>query len=80
MKYIELFENDIGFSDTYSRNDSSENVIDKRKLSDTRKPRLMLKDINRLKKIREVRRLELIQQGKILNIMFSSDEEENSGF
>lgn len=49
--------------------------------SDTRKPRLTLKEINKLKKIRAVHQLEKVKKAKIVTTMYGlSGDDDGSSF
>jgi hypothetical protein len=51
--------------------DPAEDEVGVRTPSDTRKRRLTLKDLNRLKKIRALRKLEDLKREDLLGIMYS---------
>lgn len=73
MKLIEMLDQrDI---DT-AYYDPAEDEVNQRKLGDTRKPVLTLKHLNRLNKIRALRRLEDLKQADLLTVMYASPEEE----
>lgn len=50
-----------------------------RSLSDTRKPGLTLKHLNKLKKIQAVRQLDTIKRNSLLSVMYGQPEEESGG-
>jgi len=47
-------------------------------LGDTRKPKLTLKHLNKLRKMKELRRFEKMQQSEFHQIMYGIPEEEQS--
>ena len=47
-------------------------------LGDSRKPKLSLKHLNKLRKMRELRRFEKLQQGDFNELMYGIPEEEQS--
>lgn len=51
--------------------------IDTLELGDTRKPALTLKHLNKLRKMRELRRFEKLQQDEFHAIMYGTSVEEN---
>ena len=57
--------------DTYGYYDPSEDELGQQHLEDLRKKKLTLRDINKLKKIRATRRLELLKRLDFLEIMYS---------
>lgn len=63
MKLLELKE-------SATTQDEFANNIDKYKLTDTRRPRLTLKHLNKLRKIREMKKSEDEKRGKILSIIY----------
>lgn len=75
MKLFEFEEQDIatGYYDPAADN------IQKRKLSDTRKPVLRLRDINRLKKMRALQQLERLEREDLLAVMYAQPAGEDGG-
>lgn len=45
-------------------------------LSDTRKPGLTLKHLNKLKKIHAIRKMDVIKRNSLLSVMYGSKDEE----
>ena len=62
-----------------NRFDPGEDKFDHLSLGDDRKPKLTLKMINRLKKIRSTKNLEMVKKQELLGIMYGNggDEEES---
>ena len=56
----------------------AEDKVEHKNLSDTRKPKLTLKMINRLKKIRATKDLEMVKKEQFLGVMYgqSADDDE----
>ena len=61
---------DVRDQDENTRYDPSEDEITGRSLDDTRKPKLTLKMVNRLKKIRSTKNLEMTKKQELLGIMY----------
>lgn len=61
-----------------SRYDPSEDAITHANLDDTRKPRLTLRMINRLKKIRSTKNLEMAKKQELLGIMYGIKPDEDA--
>lgn len=59
--------------------DPAEDKVTKRELTDTRKPRLTLKHLNKLKKMRALRTLEKLKREDLLAIMYGAPAEEEMG-
>jgi predicted RNA-binding protein with PUA-like domain len=59
--------------------DPQRDEINVRKPTDTRKPVLLLRDINRLKKMRAVQELERMQRADLLSVMYGAPEEPAGG-
>lgn len=75
--FCNLFENlSDDLSNTNMRYNPEEDTINKINLKDTRKNKLTLKMINRLKKMRIAKNIENINKKKILGIMYSTPPEE----
>lgn len=55
--------------------DPAEDRFNRRELSDTRKPIITLRHLNRLKKMRALKKLEQLQREDILGIMYGIPEE-----
>jgi hypothetical protein len=73
MRYLEILrenmrveddQEDVGFYDPQSDD------LNKHRLGDTRKPTLTLKMVNRLKKIRSTKNLEMVKKQELLGIMY----------
>lgn len=71
MKLNELENRDMqaGFYDP------AQDQLNIRKPTDTRKPKLLLKDLNRLKKIRAMRKLEDLKRQELFGVMYDAGEE-----
>lgn len=86
MKLTEALKIILEFNDEniqYSMRDVSQDEIGKRNLDDTRKPKLTLRDLNRLKKIRATRKLAQLQKKGLLQLMYGQgggEEEAASPF
>ena len=76
MKAVELLleidQDDIG------RFDPNDDKIDKKKLGD-RRSRITLKHLNKLKKIRATKKLELLKKRDLLNVMYGLPPAESEG-
>ncbi len=59
--------------------DPNEDKMAMRSRDDTRKSKLMLKDINRLKKIRAQSKLEALKRQDLLDIMYGDSGEDSGG-
>lgn len=82
MKYNDILGEDINPSDlerNFGRYDPEKDEVHKRKLGDIRKAKLTLRIVNRMKKIRSTKRLEMAQKQDILGLMFSAPEEDQGG-
>jgi len=55
--------------------DPAEDRLNRRSLSDTRKPKLTLRQVNRLKKIRALRRLEDLKRQDLLGLIYAVPDE-----
>ncbi len=69
MRAYQLYENKHP-----GRYDPSEDVLNVRHPDDTRKPKITLRDINRLKKIRAVRKLEQLKKQDFVHVMYGDPE------
>lgn len=88
MRYKEIINEDVqqvedpnDHSD--NRYDPSQDKINHLSIEDTRKPKLTLRMINRLKKIRSTKSLEMAKKQDLLGIMYGigvGGEEEEGGF
>lgn len=58
------------------RYSAEEDKVEQKHLGDTRKPKITLKMLNRLKMIRTAKKLEMTQKMKSLGIMYGSSGEE----
>lgn len=63
---VEAEEQDIG------RYDPTEDELSRLHFDDTRKPKLTLQNLNRLKKIRATKKLEQLQKEDLLQIMYGA--------
>lgn len=59
--------------------DPSQDGINSRKLSDTRKPVLSLRKINRLKKMRALKQLDDLKRQDLLAVMYGVPDEPEGG-
>lgn len=50
--------------------------VDSRQVDDTRKPVLTLEQLNKLRKIREIKRAEAIEHEKFVRVMYSQPAQE----
>lgn len=57
----------------------AEDKVEKKNLSDTRKPKLTLKMINRLKKIRATKDLEMAKKEQFLGVMYGQSADDDDG-
>lgn len=80
MRYKDLIREDV--QKVEDENDTSNNRYDPEQdkishldLEDTRKPKLTLKMINRLKKIRSTKNLEMAKKQELLGIMYGAKPE-----
>lgn len=64
MKFLELKEGATKERDEFAGN------IDQRQLHDTRRPRLTLKHLNKLRKIREMKKSETDKRNKTLGVIY----------
>lgn len=62
-----------------SNYDVNSDKIGTRQRDDTRKPKLMLRDVNRLKKIRALKRLAALKREDILDLMYGGGGESDDG-
>jgi hypothetical protein len=82
MRYKEIFEDVQKVEDEQpetGRYDPQADAVSHLDLEDTRKPKLTLRMINRLKKIRSTKNLEMSKKQELLGIMYGvggGDEEE----
>ena len=75
MKISDL---DNNMKDNLKDNVSKNDIVDKMKVTDTRKPRLTLKHLNKLRKMRELNYLEKLFQDEQLQIVFGNTGEETA--
>jgi len=59
--------------------DPREDEVDTQQMDDTRKPRLTLKDLNRLKKLRAFRKLEDLKRQDYLAVIYGQGDEDDEG-
>lgn len=67
MKLLEFISQDEMATGYY---DPSQDELNRRSLNDTRKPKLTLRALNRLKKMRAMKQLEALKREDILTIMY----------
>ncbi len=71
--------NEVVDPNNLSNYDINKDKINTRSRDDTRKPKLMLKDINQLKKIRALKKLAALKQQDILDVMYGGSAEDDGG-
>lgn len=76
MKLVEFIEDTDIETAVY---DPSRDRINARSRSDTRKPKLTLMTLNRLKKLRALRKLEAFKRQDLLAVMYGQPSEEQGG-
>lgn len=59
--------------------DPSEDRLHRRAPNDTRRPRLRLRDVNRLKRMRAMRQLETLKRQDLLGVMYGTPAEDAGG-
>lgn len=68
------------FTNSPSFMDPKDNVLQRRHLDDTRKPKLTLKHLNKLRKMREAKKLDMWDRKQQWQAMYGiADEEEGMG-
>jgi len=85
MRFLEILREDVqrvpdqeDQDNSNGRYEASEDEITHQDIGDTRKPKLTLRMINRLKKIRSTKNLEMAKKQELLGIMYgipAGDEE-----
>jgi hypothetical protein len=75
MRLLELASEDAATAIYDPANDR----LNRRSLSDTRKPLLTLRQVNKLKKVRALRKLENLKRQDLLGIMYSQPEDDAGG-
>ena len=75
MKLFEFEESEI--STGYY--DPAEDSVEARKLDDTRKPTLRLRDLNRLKKMRALQHMERLEREDLLAVMYGAPADDGMG-
>ena len=88
MRYKEIVNEDVQKVDdpndhSDNRYDPEQDKINRLSIEDTRKPKLTLRMINRLKKIRSTKSLEMAKKQDLLGIMYGigvGNDEEEGGF
>jgi hypothetical protein len=75
VKLLEFDANDI--STGYY--DPARDEVNRASLRDTRKPKLTLRDLNRLKKMRALQQLERLKREDLLAVMYAAPEEGGMG-
>lgn len=73
VKLFEVDPNDI------KRIDPASDTYTKQEIGDTRKPKLTLRALNKLKKIRAAKRLEQLERFGTLEIMYGTSSAEEPG-
>lgn len=59
--------------------DPARDEVNRRSLSDTRKPKLTLRHLNRLKKMRALKQLEALKREDLLTIMYGETPDQGGG-
>ena len=59
--------------------DPEEDKLNQARLSDTRRPRLTLRHLNKLRKVRELRKMEQAAHSDFVKDMYGASEEEGGG-
>lgn len=59
--------------------DPEEDELNKARLSDTRRPRLTLRHLNKLRKVQELRQMELASHAEFVKTMYGAPPEEGGG-
>lgn len=72
---MKLYEFASGQDEASKGYDPAQDKIGVRQLSDVRKPKLTLRHLNRLKKIRAMKRLDALKREDLLGIMYGMPEE-----
>lgn len=62
-----------------SNYDVNADKINTRSRDDTRKPKLLLRDINKLKKIRALKKLAALKREDVLELMYGSSDDGGGG-
>lgn len=75
MKLFEFEETDLEAANY----DPNRDVVNSRSIGDTRKPKLTLRHLNRLKKIRALHTLEELKRQDLFSIMYGSRAEPAGG-
>ncbi len=80
MRYKDLIKEDVqkvedDVEPSNNRYDPEQDKINHLSLEDTRKPKLTLRMINRLKKIRSTKNLEMAKKQELLGIMYGLQPE-----
>lgn len=75
MKQEEIEKLSKDQQNPYTQGDDKEDTLH---MGDTRKPKLSLKHLNKLRKMRELRRFEKMQQGDFHELMYGTAAEEHS--
>lgn len=70
-------EDSVGGQDD-GRYNASEDEFNKAELGDTRKPKLTLRMVNRLKKIRATKKLEMAKKDELMGVMYAVKPESDS--
>lgn len=76
MKLIDLMEDDSQETPESGRYDPQEDNLRKASLEQTRRPRLTLRHINKLKKMRAAKEFENVKQQKVVARMYNEPAEE----
>lgn len=75
MKIFEVVDpNNLSYYDV------NQDKINTRDRDDTRKPKLMLRDVNKLKKIRALKKLAALKRQDVLELIYGQPEGDQGGF
>lgn len=79
MKLFELAQDDVWNDAANAHYDPNEDKINNRSLGDTRKEKLTLRKVNRLKKMRALDRMENLKREDLLAVMYGEPEGDPMG-
>jgi hypothetical protein len=71
--------NEVVDPNNLSNYDVNADKVNTRSRDDTRKPKLMLRDVNKLKKIRALKKLAALKRQDVLELMYGSAGGEDDG-
>lgn len=73
----ELFESEVGGE---TPQETTDDMITRLKKEDKRKPKITLKKINTLRKLREFKRFEELKNKSLVQTMYGGGEDDGGGF